>query len=711
MKQYLDPLSLAAAALTAAVVLVLLRGRTVEEASWGTGLALFLAAFTLEYAILGHNSFINMDSEGNLMVVADHYLALHPDSQFSHAFGGGQDMYVWFLGKQYFQPEKLLIAWLPTWVAILLHKLMVGTLSFVGVVLLIRRLDPQAGLYAMAAAAAIAISHDYLTNFSTSFGTGFAALPLTVYLTVVRSTERNYWPGAAMAVVLMTAADPVKVFPSLAPALVGAVILFSPVHLGRALTTLTAIVVAALLNWHEVLYALAQGSEIVGRGYGVGIDGATPLSEAVVNTMAAMLHFHVPTVLCLAALGVLAWRRDPFLLRAVLAVVWIATAIIVADATPWDRIGLELINRLSHQQYMVLALIVVVPPILGRALRAAPAGSAIRSLPALPIAPGLLLLSLAAAALTWKKVQNFATLFMLGGQGDYHRVAALTHPDWLPPDTDRHSFRTVSLYEAPTSNIVAGFYGFDTFDGQMNLNNKYWGRYWSAVMYDDPSHNLTTRIGWRWDLWDGKAYDAGRHVRLDLLAAANVRYLLSPLPLATAGLRLVHEAARAYWLRGSPEIFGGMGGFLRHQLRVLAGGGDIFVYELADPAPRLYAATAVVNAPAAMDHNAYYDLVSAAVAKRQVVVSDADAGIVGQAAPMTIETWRAVEDGYDVTLSAPEGGILVVNTTYWPWWQATADGRDLPLVAADGVHLAVTVPAGARNIRIRYHRPMLRDKF
>lgn len=74
-----------------------------------------------------------------------------------------------------------------------------------------------------------------------------------------------------------------------------------------------------------------------------------------------------------------------------------------------------------------------------------------------------------------------------------------------------------------------------------------------------------------------------------------------------------------------------------------------------------------------------------------------------------VERWRAVPDGFDVEVDAPEGGTLMVNTPWTPHWAAEADGRPLALAPANGIAMVAGVPAGSRKVSLRYAPPTIGD--
>ena len=677
-----------------------------KELSLKNFLPFWLALFTFEYFFLGPFSYISMDVDGNLTIVIDYYLAnFHEGGKFSHLFGGGQDMYVWFLGMQYFQPEKLLFYLLPTWLVILLHKLMVGALGFIGTYLLAKRTAPENHIFALALATVYPISHVYLTEYSLSFGTGFAVLPLTIYWCLGCTDSKRYWWLVAASALILAAGDPIKVFPALLVAYVGGIILIKNVNVTRAGAAFAVVVLVAVLNWHEVLFGHMLAAPFVSRGL-VGLAGE-PLSflGSTKSTLAAMASYRLVAGLLTISLAVLIWRKDRFVINALAAVFWLFASIVLASSFPWDLVGLSFLNRLSHQQYMVLALGTITIPVAAHAFSGAK-GGVTPMLWRLKFHPALVLMAIALGVLTWNKGYNVAHLIYSGGQAVYKGIYGLANPDWNP----KPRYRTVTFYEIPHSNVVAGYYGFEAFDGQLNLNNKLWSAYWAALLHGNKQHVLTTRLGWFWDLWNGESYTVERHVRLDLLAIANVRYLFSPLPLKSAVLKLLHAPPRDEWTRVRPDFFDGSIPFLRHRLKRVFDAGDVFVYELPTALPRAFAVTNVVSVPESQDETVFFNSVAGNAINGAAVAWSSVATRLGDAQPIKVLEVTEVRDGYDISVSSPNGGILALNQTPFPFWRAyDQDGRPLSPEPVNGVHMAVKLPPGTSEVRFRYERPLLRE--
>ncbi|MBF0094283.1 MAG: hypothetical protein HQL34_07035 [Alphaproteobacteria bacterium] len=702
--QVLVTSTIVAVGVLASVSAYLALRRLISAGAWRPSLAmvfsLWLCLYLVEYALFGPASFIAWDGEGNLAIAMDHYLAaLHDGGRYTHSIGGGQDMYTWFVGMQYLHPELLLFHLLPTWLVILLHKAMVGTLGFFGSYLLAKKLAPASTMLAVAVAMLYPVSHDYLLTYSTEFGAGFAAIPLVVYLCVGRSRARTYWPQVFAGAVILSTAEPMKIFPAFLVAYVGVALLLPGVSLRRAGGAFLVCVVAAVLNWHEVLYALVITAPHLQRALGGEVVQAASVPNAIAETLRMSYNSWIASGLLVLAFGSLLRQRSPMVGRAGIAAAWALVSMTVAHAFPWELIGLPFLNRLSHQMYMVLALGTLMTPVAALAFDEPRPDRRGRWRPSLVIA------AVALGVLAARTSHNLITLTHMGGQSLYTGIDALAKPDW-PVD---RTYRTATFAEMPPPNIVAGYYGFDIFDGQLNLNPTRWSDYWLAVVRGNRKHIVTTRLGWNWELWDGKSYDAERDIRFDLLAIANVRYLFSPLPLSSPSLKLLHAAPRERWGRVRPEFFDGLGAFLRYRLKRISDPGDVYVYELANALPRFFAASGLVSAAPDMAVPAYYDLVAATAPRLAAVVSQDDLHRLGQPHPLTVSGFAKVRDGFDITVEAPDGGVVVVNASHTPFWRAYADGRPLPVVPANGVHMAVAVPPGAALLTLRYERPLLRE--
>ena len=667
------------------------------------------AVFTLEYFIFGPASYISMETDGRLFTFL-YYLVNHFDGlRFSHEMAGGQDIWTIMPGVQYFQPERLLLTVFEPWIVLLLHKLMVGALGFIGCYLLARRFDGGNRAVSVAAAAIFPVSHIYLLDYSVEFSTGFAAIPWGVYALTVQTRKRTFALWLVLAAVILAPATPVKIFPALFLTLIGFAILHPALDIRKTMAGLLFIAAAVVLNWHEVLYGYVKLSPFSSRAVGMAPDTVTMagvFAKALTALKALWLSIllWVPTWLFAAAMIVLGFNRDPFFFKSLAVLVWFSAAIIFVIAFPWQLIGVDFMNGLQHGN-MRLALTVLAIPVTARALSVLGARrSAFRA--------EVALLAVALAILTWSKILHTAQFIAFGGQGNRMEYRDLKSPAWKSPG----DYRVVTPFDTPRPNVTAAYYGLDSFDGGSLLQPKTWNDYWRSIRrrpaFEGPGASReAARIRPDWRFLKGEVYDVAGHVRLDLLRIANVRYVLSALPLKGDGLRLIVTPGADEHIRTPPGEFGGKADYIKYRISRIFDPGRHFIYELANALPKLFVAGGMEIIEDNVGLELLHDRIEATALSGTIVVSQKDVRELGEVHEMQIKSSQKVPDGYDVTIDAPKGGILVLNNNYLPFWQARADGKPLTIVPANAIHMAINVPPGTRDITIRYSRPLLREKI
>jgi hypothetical protein len=176
----------------------------------------------------------------------------------------------------------------------------------------------------------------------------------------------------------------------------------------------------------------------------------------------------------------------------------------------------------------------------------------------------------------------------------------------------------------------------------------------------------------------------------------NVRYLYT-----TAGDSLIQELATQLQLPAAPVRLAGP---VRN-----AAGNMVFAYRLPGDMQPAWVAPAIVKAPG---NQALATVIDPRFDPRRVAIVDSSHSEI-QAQPLqtlpepsTIKaTVSAVTDrSYDITLDQPAtaGSALVVSENYYPGWQATADGKAAPVARMNFNLTGVVLPAGARNIQLRF---------
>ena len=692
------------------------RFRIVEGRHVSIFFAVWAAAFSLEYFILGPASYISMETDGRFFTFL-YYLANNFNGlRFSHELAGGQDVWAFMPGGQYFSPERLLLNIFDPWVVLLLHKLMVGALGFFGCYLLARRFDGENRAISVAVAAFFPVSHLYLLDYSVEFSTGFAAIPWGVYACTVRTRQKGFIFWVLLASVILAAAPPVKVFPALFLALVGFALLRPDIDYRKAVAGFSFIVAVSILNWHEVLYAYLQISPFASRGVGLN-SGAVTMAGIIPEAFTALkdlwlsIILMVPTWLLAASMIVLAVTRDRFFLKSLGVLVWFFVTIVLVNVFPWQIVGMGFMKALEHDN-MRLSLAVLAVPIAARALALICAPKSDPTVFSRFLRPDVAILAIALSILTWNKFLNASKFVAFGGQTNRLEYRDLKNPVWKSAD----DYRVVTPFGTPRPNVTAAYYGLDSFDGSSLLQPKTWNDYWRSIrrlpaFKGSGGSRTPARITPDWRFLNGQTYDIAAHVRLDLLRIANVRYVLSALPLKGDGLKLIVTPKAGEHIRTPAGTFASKADYVSYRIRRIFDPGRYFIYELSSALPKVFVARGIETVAGNIAMDVLSDRVEATALSRTIIVSQTDARRLGQPRDMKIEAAQKVADGYDITIDAPRGGILVLNNNYLPFWQARADGRPLTIVPANAIHMAITVPPGAREITVRYSRPLLREKI
>ncbi|MBT7583452.1 MAG: hypothetical protein HN572_10840, partial [Kordiimonadaceae bacterium] len=638
---------------------------------------LWLAFFTFEFYFLGPYSFIELSHEGNLNPSVDYYLTnYHDGSRFSHQFGGGQDLFTMLPGMQYFNPEGLLHSLFPFWIVILIHKLYFAALGFFGAYLIARHHAPNNRTLVVAIAATFPVAHEYLLNFSTNWGPGYAAIPLAVYACTIATNNKNFLPIAFLAGIILSAADPIHIFPPLFVAVIGFLI-FNPIaSIKNTALAFGLYILLSVIVWHEFLYAnatlLSETARIVKGGFS---DSRNPLL-VLINGGKVLSTAPLPLFLFMLGLLMLAVTRSKLTLRAVGVFLWLILSYVFTKSFPWENYGLEAISKLSHY-YMLLAITVLFIPILAVAITNFNKNSGTFGYLRKRIRLDVCILALALSALTYNKVQNFTLLIWFGGQSSIFGFEKLLDPSWKP----KTAFRTVTLFERPPANNVAGMYNIDTFDGQPSLYLNRWVRYWDQIQ-KLPNSVQRTRVGLNWALWNGREYDIDSQIRLDLLAIANVRYLFSPFPLKSKKVKLILTPRESEKVLARPESFTSVFDFFKIRLRRIFDPGELYIYELSNVLPRVFAASSVHYSEGDISDKNFIDEVTGAAPSKAAIIPSQHKLTFPLNNKLVVESYSKVTDGFDINISDPTGGVVIINNSYLPFWKAWGDGRALKVVPA-----------------------------
>ena len=667
------------------------------------------AAWLFEYYFLGASSYIHMDDEGDHFIPYFMYLLNgHMGGQFGHHIGGGADVYTALSpGIQLISPELIWLSIFPVWIAVLFHKAIVVTVGFWGAYLLCRRAAEADVPTAAAAGALFTVSSHNLIFITYSIGAALSFLPLAIYVFVARSGERHYWLYAVpTAMITAVYLDPTHVAEAMFAGIGLAAVMLKRINL-RVAMSLVLLFVAVLINWGEPIYAMLQTSPLTYRGETTdsGISFLKQLSESMQSLIVRAQENRV-TLLALASLGIMWIRRDEARWRWTAGIAALFALFMLLILFPFQTIGMGAVNNLSHH-YVLLAITALMLLPMARAMELfSPAGD--RRSAGYRGVGAIVILALAIGMLVHFKVYNLANLLFHGGQNQYRSLAASLAGDWR----QKEPFRVITLRVrdlGPEPGLAYGLYGLESFDMFMMLEPKERTTYYKAGIYREAkfASGYDPRVMVDWSRWrDGKYRGIGEQVSLPLLRAANVGFILSPLPLQENGVRRVAGPTAAPMTRDARNEH--LADYVKDRIARLFDFPGLHVYALPDPYPQVFAADRLVTVPEGTSDTRFLRRLEHEVsgAGRVVVVRQSYGAALGTAqASLQVKKYARIKDGFTADTDAPDGGILVVNTIAVPFWRAAADGKRQDIVPVNYIQMGVRVPPGAREVRFTYARP------
>jgi len=278
-------------------------------------------------------------------------------------------------------------------------------------------------------------------------------------------------------------------------------------------------------------------------------------------------------------------------------------------------------------------------------------------------------------------------------------------------------------YRIACVGIHPGFmwaYGFETADGYLNLYPKRYQDFWKAVnqkalQQDTRVRNYFENYGNRIYLFVPGGNPAGAlkllsdsttsvkfedSFNLDLLSLANVKYIISTVPLDDPNLVLRPSSIRdgqIAWQKQPRRT---------RYLDVLLGrvpGIPLYIYENKKVLPRFFCAEQVLSRPPKQVNAALAQLSSDEL-RTKVFLPEPEPssqGITGNHVVLSRYSATCI----DLEVAASAECPLVIANNYSPYWLASIDGKQGSVLLADATFQAIEVPPGKHNVRLEYSPP------
>ncbi|NQV57930.1 MAG: hypothetical protein HQ503_18865 [Rhodospirillales bacterium] len=668
---------------------------------WG---AIWLLMATSEYWAFGNASYIFLNAELEYSLPINIFMNEWYDGGiFSHAFAGGNDVYAMAAGTgQFVSLERILLAIFPLWLASFFHKVMVFWIGFSGIYLISRRFAglERSTAFALAALSTLA-AHPFVTTTTWVHGVGYAISAMAIYLCVLRYGRRWYFTG----IIALSILQAVSSTPTNSLVTVLAAVFFAALFFGfrRAIAVIPAILIIVLFtlfNWHESLYAKALVAPLTDRvmDHSFSKPEFFQILDIAFKQFGPFGQIEVPIII-LAGLAVLLSLRHRLFGWVLIALLLSVFSGFVIENIPWRKIGWNIFAgyQFSYIFYSAFALAYVV------------AGFALGEIGRRKQVPWRIinaaLMALMVGNFFWAKSFSISNWLSSGGLSVVPQVQRLE----AVRDLRNKPIRVVTVpYRIPENMLAAA--GLMAANGNYNLRLQRQAVFWNKGILKHPSNTVgqSTLLSKYFDFKCCDRYDIAEHANIDFLRISNVGYIFSKLPLIGGGLVQVYgpKDERAPVRRAEP-IRQRLAGYFTENFEP----SPIRTYAIANPLPMVFAASDLVVAQQGINDSDYMKLVGKFALQRAAVVRTKVKNSVRIFKSLKINEFQMVRDGVDISLDAPDGGVVIVNLPHTPFWQAEQNGIPLELFPTNQIHMGIAAPPGSKNIKLRYRRPLLRDKL
>jgi hypothetical protein len=309
---------------------------------------------------------------------------------------------------------------------------------------------------------------------------------------------------------------------------------------------------------------------------------------------------------------------------------------------------------------------------------------------------------------------------------------AYQHPDLqhlAQQVTANQPFRVATVYGTDVHPAFAWAYGLETVDGYLNLYPQRYEDFWAQVIHplqelDLPNYEYYTEWGNRIYLFapgssrsqlaeppNATWAEADAFFDLELLAMANVRYIISPYQLENVPWRKLPSQLN------EDQVYLSDGSTISKLHRLIAQRGavydQLYVYENPEVLPRFF----VVHNIQVFDNQArllqtlredslrelastaylYEDDLPAAV-RDQLMFEDEQGS-----SQITVSQYTTDQIVLDVQTETP--GILIITNNYIPYWSASIDQNEVPVFPVNQAFQGVYISDGSHQVVLQYTPP------
>jgi hypothetical protein len=602
--------------------------------------------------------------------------------------------------------DMLLFSTFPVWIAQAIHKILNFGIAYVGGYFLASAFSENR-LIQIICATAYTLMTPYIGFTTMAMGSTYALIPLAIYVIVFRAKSESYFRYGLLLTALAIGTG--SFFHGAPPLLISIGLLaiaFRPKQLIKILTMSSILFVALVANSSELVFRLADLDEKFREPLSVKSvsDFISQVDPTVLNPVLAL-------TLVSAFIGAIAYR-DRDLLKVSLGYPILVCLIAILLSVPWDKIGVGFLESYSYT-YLIAATLGFFIPIAALLLDKVSQNSVqwVR----VGFFPILL-----AGIIGWLSLSKGTTLVFYLINGGVESIVAKRNFDRIPKSSGLSEHRTVTVPYRLVPSMMS-IQGHSAFDGRATLINPRIMQFWNLGLNDvekpdgTPVYNTYAQVGYHYFDYQCCAYiDLKSIVVPDLLRVANVKYMVSLIPLRGDGIKKIAGPSEDAF---TPWDKQGQLSKITAGLREIFTPGDAYIYEISDSLPRLFFATSLTAYEAhQIATPPFYREVAKAAMNRGILVPADQLSRLHTSEDVLNSTPRITDvhrhrDDISVNVEAPEGGVLVFNQAWNKFWQVHIDDKPSVAVPVNGIHMAVKIQPGATLVKFSYRRETVPDKL
>jgi hypothetical protein len=295
--------------------------------------------------------------------------------------------------------------------------------------------------------------------------------------------------------------------------------------------------------------------------------------------------------------------------------------------------------------------------------------------------------------------------------------------------TVQQPFRVATIHGNNVHPAFAWAYGLETVDGYLNLYPQRYEDFWTQVLHplqelDLPNYEYYTEWGNRIYLFapgssrsqlaaptDATWAEADDFFDLELLAMANVRYIISPYQLENVPWRKLPSQLN------EDQVYLSDGSTISKLHRLIAQRGavydQLYVYENPEVLPRFFVVhdLQTFNDQASLLQTLHDASLRELATTAYLYEDDLPADVRGKlmfedgqgSSQVTVSQYTTDQIVLDVQTETP--GVLIVTNNYIPYWIASIDSEEVPVFPVDHAFQGVYISDGSHQVVLQYTPP------